>query len=115
MSLCKVNGGKTVPKGDEVAMMEAVYQVPVMATIDASPASFELYRNGIYEDPQCSPDRLDHVLQVVGYGSEHGQDYWICKNSWGELISHLLWCVIYLELILCVATIFLVVVGLIEI
>lgn len=72
-----------VPKGDEVAMMEAVYKNPVMALVDAGHASFQLYRSGIYDEPKCSTSSLDHVLQVVGYGTERGQDFWICKNSWG--------------------------------
>lgn len=79
----KINGGKVVPSGDESAMMAAVYKMPVMALIDASHPSFQLYRSGIYSEQRCSSVMLDHVLQVVGYGSMDGRDYWICKNSWG--------------------------------
>lgn len=70
--------------GDEDEMKAAVYVTPVMAVIDASQKSFQTYVSGIYSDVFCSSTRLDHAIQVVGYGSEKGQDYWICKNSWGK-------------------------------
>ncbi|XP_053377419.1 procathepsin L-like [Mercenaria mercenaria] len=79
----QINGGMMVQSGSETALMNAVYKMPVMALIDAGHPSFQLYRSGIYNEPACSSKRLDHVVQVVGYGSMDGQDYWICKNSWG--------------------------------
>lgn len=84
-------------------MMEAVYKTPVMALIDAGHASFELYDGGIYEEPECKEGELDHVLQVVGYGSEGGNDYWICKNSWGKYKQWLAFvraCVVGVRLVL---------------
>lgn len=35
---------------------------------------------GIYDEPNCDPNRLSHAVLLVGYGSEEGQDYWIIKN-----------------------------------
>ena len=55
-----------------------------MAAIDASHASFQMYRSGIYEEQSCSSSGVDHVVQIVGYGSVGGKDYWIVKNSWGK-------------------------------
>ena len=75
-----------VPQGNETALMDAVYEMPAMAVIDASHVSFQLYRSGIYNEPACQSTRLDHAVQVVGYGSMDGKDYWICKNSWGVLL-----------------------------
>lgn len=56
---------------------------PVTALIDASHASFQLYKHGIYYEKNCSTTQLDHAVTIVGYGSEQDNDYYIVKNSWG--------------------------------
>ena len=79
----KVTGAKQVKTGDEQDLKLAVYTQPVVAAIDASHTSFQLYRSGVYYEPACSSQRLDHAILVVGYGSQAGKDFWIVKNSWG--------------------------------
>jgi hypothetical protein len=31
----------------------------------------------VYEDKDCNPDKLDHAVLLVGYGTENGKDYWL--------------------------------------
>ncbi|XP_064603419.1 procathepsin L-like [Liolophura sinensis] len=81
----QVDGGRTVTSGDEADLQMAVLKTPVLVAIDASQVSFQMYQAGIYDDPNCSPTRLDHALLLVGYGKDSsGNEYWICKNSWGK-------------------------------
>ncbi|KGL92373.1 Cathepsin S, partial [Charadrius vociferus] len=72
-----------LPYSDEAALKDAVASVgPVSVSIDASRPTFFLYKAGIYYDPSCS-QVVNHAVLVIGYGSSHGEDYWLVKNSWG--------------------------------
>ena len=81
----KISGAKFVASnGDEQALAVAVARQPIVVAVDASHESFQLYLSGIYYEPKCSSEKLDHSMLVVGYGSQDGQDFWIVKNSWGK-------------------------------
>lgn len=75
-----------IPEANEKKLAEAIATLgPVAVAIDASHQSFQLYAGGVYFDPQCDSQQLDHGVLVVGYGTEPtGEDYWLVKNSWGK-------------------------------
>ncbi|XP_067867793.1 cathepsin L.1 [Heterodontus francisci] len=73
-----------LPKGSEAYLQIAVARNgPISVGIDAGHLSFQLYSSGVYDEPLCSSEKLDHGVLVVGYGTLDGSDYWLVKNSWG--------------------------------
>jgi C1A family cysteine protease len=68
----------------EDMIAEAVYKLgPVSIQMNA--LSILRYRGGImdFSAEQCDQRTNDHLLQIVGWGTENGIDYWKIRNSWG--------------------------------
>lgn len=80
----KVTGYVNVPSNDATAVETAVAtQGPVAVAVAASP--WALYGGGVFDG--CStgsaPGDLNHAVQLVAYGVEGSQGYWVIRNSWG--------------------------------
>ncbi|KAM9293916.1 cathepsin K-like [Gastrophryne carolinensis] len=81
----KCKNYKEVPEGSEKALKKAVGTIgPVSVGIDASLSSFQFYSKGVYYDPDCNADDINHAVLAVGYGALKKDKHWIIKNSWGE-------------------------------
>merc|ERR1719181_2097075 len=66
--------------GDENIMAEIMERGPVAAYIDAN--CIEDYSGGINMYDTCRRV-TNHAIQLNGWGTENGTDYWIGRNSWG--------------------------------
>jgi len=66
--------------GVDNIMAEIYARGPVAAGIDAT--VLETYTGGIIT--QTQPANIDHIVEIVGWGTEGGIDYWIVRNSWGQ-------------------------------
>ncbi|XP_072174103.1 cathepsin L-like peptidase [Diadema setosum] len=80
-----ITGFTEVKAMDEHALEKAIANVgPISVCIDAAHSSFQLYTSGVYSEPDCSSQALDHCVTAVGYDeTADGQKYYIVKNSWG--------------------------------
>ncbi|XP_030149372.1 cathepsin L1-like isoform X4 [Lynx canadensis] len=86
-SAANVTAFENIPQQEEALMMAVANMGPISAAIDASLDTFRFYKEGIYYDPKCSSEDLNHGVLVVGYGFQgkesDNQKYWFVKNSWG--------------------------------
>ena len=32
----------------------------------------------------CDPTKIDHAVNIVGYGRKNGKEVWVVRNSWGQ-------------------------------
>jgi len=63
------------------AMLEAVaLKGPLAITVDAG--AWHDYESGIFTGGNHTNPDLDHLVQLVGFGTDKGGDYWLVRNSW---------------------------------
>ena len=70
-----------VVQGEADIMREVNAHGPVACSLDAEP--LVSYTGGVLRHGR-SPSRTNHVVSIVGWGTEGGVPYWVARNSWGE-------------------------------
>merc|ERR1719206_950884 len=78
-----ITGYDNLPSNNQAAIMNHIAMVGPLA-ISVAANTFKDYHGGVFDG--CDYDeniQLNHSVQLVGYGSEEGVDYWIVRNSWG--------------------------------
>jgi len=78
----KLTNYVVLPSNEYAPVLKALVNVgPLAINVDAS--AWFSYESGVFDGcNQTNPD-IDHVVQLVGYGSDtkYG-DYWLVRNSW---------------------------------
>ncbi|CRK87046.1 CLUMA_CG000822, isoform A [Clunio marinus] len=83
----KISSFESIQPGDEELLKKFCAKFgPIGIAVDASLASFQSYKEGVYFDDNCSSSTINHAVLLVGYGSDQktGKDFWLVKNSYGE-------------------------------
>jgi C1A family cysteine protease len=79
----KFSSCSDVAAKDQLALKAAVAKQPVVIAIEADTRYFQSYSSGVLTDGVKCGTTLDHAVEIVGYGTENGIDYWKVRNSWG--------------------------------
>lgn len=81
-SFVQLSGYKVLTSNSKAAVMDAVAKIgPLAVNVDAS--AWQFYESGVFNGCNQTTPILDHVVQLVGYGTDpKNGDYWIVRNSW---------------------------------
>jgi cathepsin X len=61
---------------------EIMTRGPIVCLMDATNAFENGYTGGVYSEVVFLPIP-NHVVSIVGWGTDNGIDYWLVRNSWG--------------------------------
>ncbi|VVC27036.1 Peptidase C1A, papain C-terminal [Cinara cedri] len=80
-AMAQVTKISILPPYDEHILKAAVALIgPISVSINASPKTFQLYSSGVYDDPECTSNTVNHAMLLIGYT----KNAWILKNWWSS-------------------------------
>jgi len=76
-----IEGFQSLPSNQYAPVIGQLQKGPLAVNVDAS--AWFRYESGVFTGCNNSYPDIDHVVQLVGYGTDamHG-DYWLVRNSW---------------------------------
>ncbi|KAM9133636.1 cathepsin W isoform 3-T3 [Pangshura tecta] len=79
-----IQGFQTLPGDEKEIAAHVATKGPITVTLNS--AAMKHYKKGISQPlaKSCSPEHVNHVVLLVGYGHVEKRRYWVIKNSWGE-------------------------------
>lgn len=81
----KITGWVDIKARDEQGLLQAlVSQGPISVSIQV-PDDMLFYDSGVLQVNSCKhdPNQIDHSVVLTGFGTdEHGNDYYVIRNSW---------------------------------
>ena len=89
MSAANVTGHVSLPNNEYAPMMKAIATLGPMA-ISVDTGAWHAYEEGVFTGGNHTDPELDHLVQLVGYGTDTSdplapQGYWLVRNSWTPL------------------------------
>merc|ERR1712139_239202 len=72
-------GYHKISRNEDQMGQSLVHYGSLSIAVDATP--FQTYSGGVMNNPSCSKTRIDHAVNIVGYGVDQIQ-YWKIRNSW---------------------------------
>jgi len=81
------DGFEMLETNDYTELMTAVAtKGPIAISVAAGGIGWQLYGGGVYKNGGALGCKfvIDHAVQLVGYGEDSGNMYWLVRNSWGS-------------------------------
>lgn len=79
----KTKGAKAFGITNVAAMQTAIMTTGPLAVAFTVYSDFPTYKSGVYKHTSGS-ELGGHAVEMMGWGTLNGEDYWIIKNSWNE-------------------------------